>query len=1136
MAALLFYALLAIAAPGLAQATAFLVNEDYNSLATGSPLTGWTYSSGGSATIEELPSASNKSVKIDKGSANLTLDKTILPAMSGKNAIIEIRFLTNDAINSKFNINLLGRSEDAVNPANVNFMTLKISGGTLTYYDENQKALSLSGFTVHNQTWYTIKLKVNTDYDVISYYVDDTLLVTDHTKRPIANLSTIRLEQQASVSAYIDDVRAYQDLAASDSSGLFASMEKVRAALGLTGQTQEEKDILSAELAEAVEVYNNPYLSQSDYDQAESSLNEALSLFLGVPPVVTDVAITGTPKTGLPLQSSYVYDAANSRPEGKTKYRWLQSGSANGGFHIIPGAVNAGLIPDDQLVGQYVRLEVTPVDSAGTAGEATASAVIGPVLPGDYQIGDIRVSDLYGNPVLHLEGMDSVQVQVYASFESIVQESGPVALIVELFNGDNKTVASVLTESGITSGSTILLTAQLELPADLTRHYVLVSVVDTTDRMSPLMAPYRFPQLDALTTSVHPQLFLTRSKVDELKNLIVTDQRYMEYWAQVKGIADSAGNPPPYTADKGEQLWLRDVGNKLPFFAMAYLLTEEQAYLDKAEKWALAACGYATWGNSSNKEYTDLPAGHLHKGLALVYDWLYDELSDATKRVILDTLAVRGASLYEALTDDTAVDSWNKAYLQNHLWVKSTGLAISSLAIGSDYKPAQAWFDAVLSKYYHTMDALGDDGANIEGPGYAQYGLDYMLKFMVLSKELFGIDLFEDHPWFENQSSFFINFMLPKDYWTKSENIMDFADSPRYNWYGPDHLLNKLASEYNDGYAQWLADEIHEQRIEDAASDGWINLLWYNKDIVAQHANQLPAFKHFTDLDMITARSGWDGNESLVFFKSGAALGKYATDKFSYDSSQPNYISKATGGHIHPDANAFAIFGEGEFLIPNGGYNYRRTDYENTLLVNGQGQRGQANSMNWFDHSAELADKLHPEIIKAVSTEQMDYMVGDAAASYAELTRFQRHLVYLKPNVLLVIDDINANQVNDLKLLFHAEQTSERVTREAGGAYLVAGDRSLLRVDVLTPEDVTVNGADMDILNRSGVVADKKFTVSVGSSSAALRNVTAFSWSGLQEVPVEASMVKAGEVWTITAGDTSIVLDWSSGELLVNVQ
>ena len=43
------------------------------------------------------------------------------------------------------------------------------------------------------------------------------------------------------------------------------------------------------------------------------------------------------------------------------------------------------------------------------------------------------------------------------------------------------------------------------------------------------------------------------------------------------------------------------------------------------------------------------------------------------------------------------------------------------------------------------MAALGPDGASHEGVGYWEYGVEYLLKFMHLARQLLGVDLYDHH-------------------------------------------------------------------------------------------------------------------------------------------------------------------------------------------------------------------------------------------------------------------------------------------------------------------------------------------------------------------------------------------------------
>ncbi len=132
---------------------------------------------------------------------------------------------------------------------------------------------------------------------------------------------------------------------------------------------------------------------------------------------------------------------------------------------------------------------------------------------------------------------------------------------------------------------------------------------------------------------VHPRIYLTSQRTAELCAAIKTT--HAAIWEKVRDQADRAmrQGPPAYIvhdrASGDEQLWQREVGNTMPVLAMAYALTGEKQYLDAARRWALASCGYKTWG-LGRIDGTDLATGHQLFGLALVYDWCYHDLGEET--------------------------------------------------------------------------------------------------------------------------------------------------------------------------------------------------------------------------------------------------------------------------------------------------------------------------------------------------------------------------------------------------------------------------------------------------------------------------------------------------------------------------
>ena len=616
---------------------------------------------------------------------------------------------------------------------------------------------------------------------------------------------------------------------------------------------------------------------------------------------------------------------------------------------------------------------------------------------------------------------------------------------------------------------------------------------------------------------VHPRLYLDAKRLAALREAVKTT--HAPLWARLRLEADQLAKkgPPAYRADKDpEQLWQRSVGNAMPTLAMAWLVSGERRYLSAAHEWALASCGYETWG-LGRQNGLDLAAGHQLYGLALVYDWCYRDMDDATRKTIRDTLEKRGGALYEAgLARHMGAD---RSYLQNHLWVKTCGLAVAGLAVFDEVKGAGNWATLTLDKWQHTHAALGPDGASHEGVGYWEYGAEYLLKFMWLARDLFGVD-FYDHPWWRNTADYALYLGLPRHSWTPRNCIVDIADCPRYHWYGPDYSLRALAHEFRNDHAQWLAQEIDAANV-DTGGARWLNLLWFDPAIAPRPPVDLPTLRHFTDMELVSARSDWSGGESLVVFKCGPFVGHEAVKKFDFDPG---------GGHVHPDANHFVIFGDGEWLVRDDGYRSKAAAQHNTLLIDGAGQIGEG--AKWFDGKAALAAKSQPRVLFAGSTPALDHIVGDATEAYprdAGLKHFVRHLLFLKPNVVIVADDIALSANHTLELRFHPESTA---TRQADGAFVARGEKTVLRIEPLTLDKVEVStGEDKAEGHNEG--ASTLLSVRLQSKRNEWRNAVAISWSPEKSQPARVRLTPMGQRWVFNCGTHDVTLDWQTGDARV---
>jgi hypothetical protein len=144
--------------------------------------------------------------------------------------------------------------------------------------------------------------------------------------------------------------------------------------------------------------------------------------------------------------------------------------------------------------------------------------------------------------------------------------------------------------------------------------------------------------------------------------------------------------------------------------------------------------------------------------------------------------------------------------------------------------------------------------------------------------------------------------------------------------------------------------------------------------------------------------------------------------------------------HSHADQNSFTIMKGGKALaIPSGHYGpsygmphhaewTRSTRANNCVLVNGEGQ---------VIRKAEANGRL----IAFEDRKGYTYVAGDAAAAYmGKVTRFDRHILFLRPGLFLLLDDLKAPKPVRYQWMLHALEQMKldgpRVVSNRGGAQL----------------------------------------------------------------------------------------------------
>ncbi|MFD2332792.1 Ig-like domain-containing protein [Cohnella sp. GCM10020058] len=611
---------------------------------------------------------------------------------------------------------------------------------------------------------------------------------------------------------------------------------------------------------------------------------------------------------------------------------------------------------------------------------------------------------------------------------------------------------------------------------------------------------------------VHARLLLDGAKIAQLRTAIQPGGTHAALWSEYRQSVTIAAAPTYYASSDQEELWQRDVAARMVDYAFTYLLTEDAAYKNAAIAWATTAAAYPTWGRNGEVTDVSLAAGHLLFGLAVVYDWLYDDLSESDRTVIREALKTHGEEVYnKAIGHNTAKVWWASVPAHNIMHVLVSGLAAASLAIYDEEPEAVDWFGYSLSAFAAIEDWMPADGASYEGFAYWQYSMEWTIKFAKLAEKFVGSAILQND-FYKNSSKYVAYSMLSENGWTPTGSFLNLADNEGYNYYGPDYLMRVIAAENRDGLAQWMADRIDSKNVGNSASR-WLGILYYDPTVAATPVSAQPTLHLFDNLGLAVSRSDWSGDESIVAFKSGPPMGHK-------DLSMDGFFG---GGHQHPDANHFLVYANGEYLIRDDGYADKLTSNHNTLLVNEIGQIGEGGT--WFDSVASKTARSDADILKAESNPTFDYMVGEAAGTYPAdlgLEKYERHLIFLKPNLLIVVDDIETSQPQNLELRFFPEQ--QGVQTLANGDYLVTSARSALRFQELTASEAQVK-AEKVHYDSEKFNGDRMAFRVLGEGKTSMRNAVAFSWGGNEALPANVSLVQNGDKWTFESGSVAVELD-----------
>lgn len=442
-------------------------------------------------------------------------------------------------------------------------------------------------------------------------------------------------------------------------------------------------------------------------------------------------------------------------------------------------------------------------------------------------------------------------------------------------------------------------------------------------------------KISRMNTFNHPRLLMNDSEFNGLKATLqnaAADSPLRQLHDLAMKIADDtvAGEDIVLTFDGSKRMLAtsRSALQRIFNCAYAYRVTGETKYLERAERDLLTVAAYTDWNGAAHF----LDVGEMSAGVAMGYDWLYNDLQESTLR------AVEKAFLNYAVMN-VYKRSWNLNFFTNvGNWeqVCCGGLCAGALAMYEAF-PSDAQFLLDRIRYSNLEIAprlYGENGNYPEGYGYWEYGTSYQALLDLCMQSAAGDDSFANPQGLDKTSSYYMFMEGP------SGMCYNYSDtSPNSN--SPAQALWYLAAKYSN--PSLVIGEISKIGTLYGKGDTprLLPMTILNASKLDLSSLREPAERLYVgegENPVVVMRNGWSGTETDLYvgFKGG----------------------KASNNHGHMDAGSFIM----DYRKARWAYDFVRPAYANieTALKNAGGDfwslsqsslRWQVNVMNNLNHN-----------------------------------------------------------------------------------------------------------------------------------------------------------------------------------------
>lgn len=497
----------------------------------------------------------------------------------------------------------------------------------------------------------------------------------------------------------------------------------------------------------------------------------------------------------------------------------------------------------------------------------------------------------------------------------------------------------------------------------------------------------------------HPRLMVRPEELPMLREARLGSQKAR--WEEIVKSAEDylklplIEEPPAWTGGEwNAEEWRRNYTRAIraaeisETLAFCYMLSGERRYGEGARKWLLHI---ATWNpaGSTSMDVNDEAGMPILHVASRAYDWAFDALSREDRSTMRKIFRFRGEEAYHWLHDQPFEQ---KAYNSHggRMW---HFLGEAAIAYYGEIPEAAKWLDYALTIFWGWYPSYGDeDGGWAQGYAYwASYvnRSTWWLDALLAALRIDGTA----KPFYRNVGLFPLYVAPPKGALVGFGDYAEAEPGP-----GAAVPVSYFARMRGVPEWQWFAEAWGKGGGESGPIGFIRDARPTPPKVKAKPPTDWPQAKWFRGAGWVSLHSSlMDPSENVQLMMRAAPLGNIS--------------------HSHADQNAIVLGAFGSPLLVNTGIRpwygspfctqwYWTTGAHNALEIDGQGQPRTGAASGRF--------------IVFKPGREYDYVVGDATPGYGEnVERYRRHLLFLKPDVIVAVDEVKARKPVSLKFWLH---------------------------------------------------------------------------------------------------------------------